>query len=147
MSERCKDCPNAGGNRSLQDHRRLMGIIAAAYDQWPERRGLFQPLSSEHLRSWLICKAGPGWRKVSTFDITGFSDEQRAVMSSAVMGAHTHCGITGDVLYKIEPKSMKFANMNQAEFGKLRDAICEVIAAEIGVPAEQLLKEREKAAS
>lgn len=123
-----------------------MGIISAAYDQWPERDGLFQPMSFEHLRSWLICKAGHEFRKVGTFDISGFSEEQRSTLRAAVMGEHTHCGEHGDILYKIEPKSMKFEKMKQREFGLLRDAICEVIEAEIGVPADKLLKEHERAA-
>lgn len=142
----CPHCGSSHGTRSSPDHRRLMGIIAAAYDQWPERKGLFQPMSAEHLRAWLICKAGPDFRTVATFDMTGFTPEQRALTAKAVAGERAIVGQQDQWLYKIEPKSMKFEKMKQAEFSRLRDAICEVIEAEIGVPAERLLKERERAA-
>ncbi len=136
----CATCPHEKKNRSIKDHRRLMGIIAAAYDQWPERAGLFQPMSFEHLRSWLICKAGPEFRKVGTFDVTGFTEAQRNTLRAAIMDERTHCGEHENYIYKIEPKSMQFEKMKQGEFGRLRDAICEVIGAEIGVPADKLLR-------
>lgn len=140
-----KTCTTCGQTlkdpRSLADHRRLMAIIDEAYHQWPEASP-FKPDSAEHLRSWLICKAGPEWRTVATFDVSSFDDEQRALLIDAVLGKNTHGGITHDILYKVEPVSMSFKSMGQKEFGDLRTAIEEVIYHEIGVPAEQLLLER-----
>jgi hypothetical protein len=46
----------------------------------------------------------------------------------------------------VTPKSMAFDKLDRDEFGQLRDAIEHVIETEIGVPADQLIKERDNAA-
>jgi hypothetical protein len=43
--------------RSPADHRRFFGVIKAAFLHWPEKHE-FQPEDPEHLRAWLLCRAG-----------------------------------------------------------------------------------------
>ena len=43
--------------RSLKHHKRLFGLIRAAFDLWPEGHE-FQPETEDHLRAWLTIKAG-----------------------------------------------------------------------------------------
>lgn len=145
MTEICPTCPHEKKHRSLQDHRRLMGIISAAFDQWPEQHQ-FSPNDAEHLRAWLICKAGPEFRTVTTFEVSDADAKLKEQISEIVRGRNTFPGWHGSVLYKVEPKSMSFRKMGQKEFGRLREAIEDVIFAEVGVPASQLLKEAEHAA-
>lgn len=141
MTQVCKSCGQPIKGRSHPDHRRLFALIQAAYDQWPETAH-FQPINAEHLRSWLICSAGPEFRRVNTFDLDGVDDKTRALVLSIMKDEHTHGGIKGDLLYKVQPTSMKFDKMAQKQFAALRQAIEDVIEQTLGVSVDDLLKEK-----
>lgn len=146
MTTRCKTCGQTTKDvRSNADHNRLFAIIEAAFKHWPETSN-FQPDNSEHLRSWLICKAGPEFRTVTTMEAPEADEALKERIQELVEDQNTHCGWRGAVLYKVQPKSMKFEKLGQRAFGQLRDAICEVIEQEVGVPAEKLMRESEAAA-
>lgn len=145
MTAVCKTCGQPLKGRSNPDHRRLFALIQAAYDQWPETAH-FQPVNAEHLRSWLICSAGPDWRNVVTHDVSDLDSEARMLLLKVIKDEHTHAGVKGDLIYKVTPKSMRFDKMSQGEFGALREAIEEVIEQHLGVTCDELLQHKENAA-
>ena len=52
----------------------------------------------------------------------------------------------GDTLVIFRPKSISFNKLGHKEFCRLNDEVDAVIEAEIGIKAERLLRETEKAA-
>lgn len=140
MSARHDHCPECGCDlapkkrRSVPDHRRLFALIGKAFSNWPEAHD-FQPETAEHLRAWLVCKAG--WREATAYDLGERADA--AVVALALQaGIKAAKGVGfvkvhGRSVAVITPKSMDFRAMDQAEFGLLRDAIEAVIALETGI--------------
>lgn len=143
MSARHEHCPECGceigakKRRSVPDHRRLMALIHQAFTSWPEAHE-FQPESAEHLRAWLICKAG--WREATPiqFGETTSPDLMVLAMTAAIKAANGVAFVVphGTGVAVISPKSMSFRSMGQQEFGLLRDAITDIIRAETGIEAE-----------
>lgn len=145
-------CPHCGGvltkGRSLPDHRRFFGLIAAAFEQWPEGHE-FRPTDADHLRKWLLCKAG--YHTVSTFELPATDDPvlmakmmefAESLLDHASGSAGKFGRWRGNILYMFEAKSIAWDKIDQKEFGKLRDAVSDVIEAEIGVKADDLLREK-----
>lgn len=144
MSARHDHCPECGceigakKRRSVPDHRRLFALIKQAFDNWPEANE-FAPENPEHLRAWLVCKAG--WREAIAYDLGERADA--AVVALALQaGIKAAKGVGfvkvhGRSVAVITPKSMDFRSMGQAEFGLLRDAITDIIKAETGIDAER----------
>lgn len=140
MSARHDHCPECGCDlapkkrRSVPDHRRLFALIRQAHDNWPEGHD-FQPESPEHLRAWLVCKAG--WREATAYDLGDRADA--AVVALALQaGIKAARGVgfvrvVGRSVAVITPKSIDFRSMGQAEFGLLRDAVECVIEEETGI--------------
>ena len=143
MSARQDHCPECGceigvrKRRSVPDHRRLFALIKHAFDSWPEAHE-FTSENPEHLRAWLVCKAG--WREATAYDLGDKADP--AVVALALQaGIKAAKGVGfvkvhGRSVAVITPKSMDFRAMGQAEFGLLRDAITDIIKAETGIDAE-----------
>lgn len=148
-------CPHCGcelgRSRSGQDHRRLFGLIRQAFMHWPEASP-FKPASEEHLRAYLLVRIGH-------VDITsipapeGIEDEPLLLQlfrlsveaaATALQRTYRHVdiriGAGGAAI--ITPRSIDYRTVTQKEFGPVRDAIQEVIEAELGVSTEQLLKEK-----
>lgn len=144
MSARHEHCPECGceigakKRRSLPDHRRLFALIKDAFDNWPEAHE-FQPESPEHLRAWLVCKAG--WREATAYDLGDKADAAVvAIALEAGIRAARGVGfvrVVGRSVAVITPKSMDFRAMGQHEFGLLRDAITDIIRAVTGIDAER----------
>lgn len=137
--------------RSPADHRRFFGVIRAAFHHWPEAHD-FQPDSDQHLRKWLLCRAG--YRDVTTIPCE-FAEHEPAVLKlvalaaeGAVKAAKGHAFIRphGAGIAVFSAKSIKWDELDQKAFGKVREAVEEVIRAEIGIDPDQLLKEAETAA-
>lgn len=165
MSEHC---PHCGGVlethkkvRSLPDHRRFFALIRAAFEQWPLNHE-FQPLSAEHLRAWLLCKVR--YHQIEMIDVgtdifDGLDADTKALVDFVVRSA-VHRSIEaatresgfafdkpyGSGIAIFRPKSIDFESMDQKDFGELRQAVEEVIESIIGVDAEKLLRETERAA-
>jgi hypothetical protein len=148
-------CPHCGGvlekPRSSADHRRFFKLISAAFSQWPEGHE-FQPDNAEHLRAWLLCKAG--YRETTTVPVE-YAEGQPAMLrlvsltvESAVKAANGFAFIRphGAAVAVHKARSIKFEKLSQKSFGPLRDAVTEIITAEIGVDASTLLRETVHAA-
>lgn len=142
---RCPSCGFDQGHnhkRSNPDHARTFKMISLAYQNWPEDHD-FQPQNAEHLRAWLICKAGPDWRNAQC---TFLPDGSREALFAIIRDVLKDNLKKFPILYRdgiavISPKSMSFAAMSQSEFGRLRDAITDVIEHEIGCKVEDLMRE------
>lgn len=144
-----KSCPHCGGlltkPRSEPDHRRFFAIIHAAFNQWPETHE-FQPDNAEHLRAWLLCKAG--YRESTFIPVEG---DDPAVSRLAVLGvegalkaARSYAFVrpVGDGLAIFTARSIAWDTLSQKDFGPIREAVEEIISAEIGVDADALLREK-----
>lgn len=149
-----KSCPHCGGSlesgRSSPDHRRFFALIQAAFHQWKENHE-FQPDNSEHLRAWLIAKAG--YREGTFVELPdGATDGTRKMFMASLESAIRAAGGLGfvkpyrDGVAVVKPKSIAWHKIGQREFGQIRDAVTDIIEAEIGVSADQLLRERDNAA-
>lgn len=141
----CDHCP-AKAQRSLPQHRRLFGLIKAAYHHWPDGHE-FTPMSEDHLRKWLTAKAGYHTVKTLTLvDIT--SGEAIALLEAAfhAAGAHSFVKATAGKVYIFTPKSIAFDKLDHKAACSLFDEIGAVIEAELGIKADELLKQHEAAA-
>lgn len=145
-----KSCPHCGvvltKVRSVPDHNRFFAVIAAAFDHWRNQHE-FQPDSSEHLRAWLLCKAG--YRNVALIPI---EDGSPAVAKLAMLateaaikaaGSYAFVRQRGLALAVFSAKSIAFDRLSQKDFWPIRQAVEDIIAVEIGVTAEQLLQAKE----
>lgn len=151
MSEKCPTCGQAKPKkpRSIDDHRRFFGVINAACKNWPEAHE-FQPDDREHLRAWLLCKAG--FR--DTVTIPCESDDPHILKlatlatEAAIKAAKNVAFVRphGVALAVFTPKSIKFETLDQTQFGSIRQAVEEIIEAETGMKADDLLKSEDAAA-
>lgn len=148
-----KDCPVCGSptrrDRSLNDHRRLFGLINAAFQHWPETHE-FRPENTEHLRAWLLCKA----RHCNVVSIPVPSTDPaiirlallsaEAALAASENRAFVRPGNAGISVFT--PKSLAFSELDQSAFRHVREAVETVIEHEIGVSADELLRQTERAA-
>lgn len=145
----CDHCP-AHRRRSLPQHRRLFGLISAAFHHWPGGHE-FEPDSAEHLRAWLLCKT----RHRETNDFT-LPDTDDPVMMARMMEfaealLDTQKGSKfgrwrGSTLRVFTPKSISFEKLNHRDACLLFDEIGAVIEAELGIKADELLRQHEASA-
>lgn len=145
-----KECPHCGvvlvKGRSLPDHNRFFALICAAFQQWPEDHD-FEPRDHDHLRKWLLCKAG--FFSVKTFELP---DGDPVMMARMMEFAETLMENAGDddrfgrwrgrTLAVFQARSMAFESLGQKEFAEVRTAVEDVIKAETGLDPEALLRER-----
>lgn len=128
--------------RSIDQHRRFFGLIAAAFHHWPESHP-FQPDNSEHLRSWLLVKAT--YCTIRTFHMDGDTDEAARlvpVITASMLGKYSWCRARGAELHVCVPQSIAFDKMPHEQFCKLNDDVDEVIRVETGLDPEALLREK-----
>jgi hypothetical protein len=136
--------------RSPADHKRLFACIRAAFMHWPEKHE-FQPEDPEHLRAWLLCRAG--YKTVTSLAFEDhWSDEMRSTLvelaESLIRDAKSHAFVRpmGNALFVFWPRSLKFDELGQKEFGQIREVVEEVIKCETGREASELLRETTRAA-
>lgn len=149
-----KHCPHCGSDlgepgkgRSVPQHRRFFALCRAAFDQWPEKAER-QFTSAEELRKYFQMRAG--YREIGAqIPLTGISRERAMLLAEASIraaGAYAVPVIHGDTLVIFRPKSIAFDKLGHKDACALFDDVAAFIATEIGVPADQLLKEAETAA-
>lgn len=141
----CDHCP-ARPDRSLPQHRRLFGLCKAAFMHWPETSE-FHPQNEEHLRKWLIAKAGH--HTVHTIEIGDFSHTAILRVVEAAMtaaGAYAFTKSVAGKIYVFAPKSIAFDKLSHKAACKLFDEIGAVIETEMGIAPDELLKQSEAAA-
>jgi len=141
----CDIADPKGKPRSVEQHRRFFGLIAAAFHHWPDGHE-FQPSSSEHLRAWLLCKAG--YRDVVTVPVE--SDHPAIIklallaVEGALRAARAHAFVRphGSGLAVFTAKSISFHALPHGEFQSVNDAVQEIIEGETGMRVDDLLRER-----
>lgn len=140
-------CPTCGAvGRSLPQHKRLFGLVRAAFHHWPEAHD-FQPANEEHLRKWLTAKAGH--HTVKTLALADFTTaEAVALLQAAFHAAGAHSFVKGSAgsVHIFTPSSISFDKLSHKAACKLFDEIGAVVEAEIGIAADELLKQMESAA-
>lgn len=141
MTLNCTDCPNKPKARSIRDHNRLFRVIEAAFDQWPHGH-YFQPNDAEHLRAWLLIRAG--YCKTTHIELSDNpnlldTQVQTAAAVARALPGHGMLRVRGDYLEIVSPRSLKFKELPQREFVPVREAVESVIYAETGMTVEQLL--------
>jgi len=142
-------CPHCGCEfdesdpRSTKDHRRFFKIISVAFANWPERHA-HKPDNAEHLRAWLLCAAKHRNVNVIQGDKNTVNAMKTALSETGVYVFSFDVDGGGTAI--VTPKSIKFGKAGQKRFNAVRDAVCEIIEQEIGVPVETLLREGDKAA-
>jgi len=153
-------CPHCGGlfqpsgkKRSTPQHRRYYAMIKAAYHHWPEGHD-FQPDSEEHLRKWLQVSAG--YREHTDIPVA-FAEDQPGVtklaalaIEAAIMAADGYAFVRphpdGGMVRVYRSKSISFDKLGHLEACALFDAVAEIIAAAIGRPVDEIMKQTEQAA-
>ncbi len=138
----CPECGVVLGKvRSIQDHRRFFKVISEAFSNWPHDHE-FQPISSEHLRAYLLVECG----YVEATSICEAQPElvslQLTIAAKAALssGDFAFVRVVGGWITVLRPKSINFRTLSQRDFGPLREAVEGVIEAALGVSAEQLLR-------
>lgn len=135
--------------RSPEHHRLFFAVIARAFESWPEAHE-FEPGDAEHLRAWLLCKAG--YRTTTHYSLAEVPEKRREVIVTTVAAAigqvlagRDHAFVTPhkDGLAVHVPRSMSFEKLGQKEFNALSEAVFAIIASVLGVEVEKLKKEAE----
>lgn len=139
-----------GKPRSLEQLRRFFGVLRAMYSHWPETVEEFQPHSEEHLRKWILCKAGHGTVvQTLTMPRTGNPSLMAALMAFAeqLLEIDNRFGRwKGSTLAIYEAKSIAFHKLGQAEFNKLNDEVEAAYKEVTGLEPDEVLKNHERAA-
>lgn len=149
-------CPHCGCDiepekrqRSSPQHRRYMALCAAAYAAWPEIDD-FKPRSVNHLRYWLECHVEGGYVVTKSWRITSTDPEKVYGLMCAFLKAsddeNIFVELDGNLLMQKKAKSIAFGEMSQSDFSALAQGVEAIIEITLGVSAEQLLKETERAA-
>lgn len=148
-------CPECGciltKPRSGADHRRLFGLLRQAFIHWPESAP-FVPVSEDQLRAYLLVCVGH-------FDVTsipapeGIHENEtlqklfRLSVEAAAMAlqrtyAYVDIRISAGGAEILCPRSIDYRTVSQREFGPIRDAVESLVELTLGVPIEQLLREK-----
>lgn len=136
--------------RSIDQHRRFFGLVRAVFHHWPETEK-FQPDNEEHLRAYLLVKAGH--RSVKEFyacDKEASEDFARLIPVVAALMLNRYCWswVEGDAIRVCAPLTTKFEGpdkMDHATACKVYDAVDEYLRS-IGIDPDQMLAEHEAAA-
>ena len=150
-------CPHCGGvlgsdapkrHRSAPQHRRFFALVRAAFFNWPEAHE-FRPHSEDHLRYWLECRAGHYTVTTTARIESADPDKVHALVRAFLRHSKDDklfLELDGSLLIEKRTKSIDYASIAPAEFGRLVDAIAEIIEAEVGIAADKLLRGAERAA-
>ena len=128
--------------RSNPAHRMFFGIIAVAFDQWPET-AKFRPTSAEHLRAYVLIKAG----HYNSIDVPARNPEVAAAILLQLIEA-----VKADDKFPIlwqyadfvrvyTPKSVAYSEVAQADFSKISEAVYTEIEKVLGVPIAELRRQ------
>lgn len=127
--------------------RRYFAMIKAAFHHWPESHET-QFASEEEARKWLQMKAGH--REIGArIPLVGLNKDKAVALVEAAIrasGSYAVPVMHGGDLVVFVPKSIAFGKLSHLAACTLFDDVAAVIENEIGVPADRLMKEHERAA-
>lgn len=133
--------------RSLDQHRRFFGLVRALFAHWPEAHE-FQPDNEEHLRAYLLVKAGH--RSIKEFYVAETAANQSIaqlipIVSAVMLNRYCWSWVSGDAIKICAPLTTNFREMPHKEACKVYDAVDEYLRS-IGIDPDQYLREHERAA-
>lgn len=141
----CATCGSPLRTRSEPHHRLFFSIIARAFENWPEGER-FQPADPEHLRSYLLIKAGHFEKldlKCSNPDAISLEDQLRSIIK-------TVSGDKPSMMHSYEwgvrifwPRSLSYAAADRKVFNEVSARVFEILETVLGVEIEALKRESE----
>jgi hypothetical protein len=143
----CKCCgQEIPSPRNAERHKLFFAILPKAFSNWPTGYEEFQPMSTEHLRKWLIYKSG--WCTMRELAIEG--PNKRIVVAALKFflesgNQETFYTTTSKSVREYRPKSIAWNKCKESDFKTVLDRSFEIIESIIGMPIEQLKKEHEGA--
>jgi hypothetical protein len=149
-------CPACGGTgkvankRSTPQHKRQFAVFAAAMMHWPESHP-FQPRNLEHLRFWLEVQSGH-FTVVQTVRVRSVPPSKLTALLTAILSAcdrdrdRFFIEADADLIVVKKADSIAYARLPHKRACEVFDEISHVLAAEIGMGAELLLRETKRAA-
>ena len=139
----CKCCgQELPSPRNAERHKLFFAILPKAFESWPSTYEEFQPMSTEHLRKWLIYKAG--WATMRELAIEG--PNKRVVVAALKFflesGNHeTFYTTTSKSIREYRPKSIAWNKCREDDFKRILNTASDIIESVIGVPVESLKRE------
>jgi len=150
-------CPECGcvikddKPRSNPQHRRFFGMIAAAYHQWPEQFKEFQPLDAEHLRAWLLIKAGHRHVEHVDVNVEQLSNRELALMKRAYESpvrvrrakkVYRFWRIYQGIAVVLEPLSVSFDEMAHDKACKIMNEVDDIVCSVLQIDDTNKLLDR-----
>lgn len=133
-------------SRNPRRHAMFFAVITEAYRNWPEGHE-FQPENRDHLRAWLLCKAGHVETLDVTLPMTG-DLTTKAVMAALVAFTGSKSVFVGvsksGKIRAFRPKSQSFSKCKEAEIKPIVDRVYDIISVETGMAIEDLKREAGK---
>jgi hypothetical protein len=128
--------------RNEARHKLFFAILPKAFENWPEQYAEFQPLSTEHLRKWLIYKAG--WCTMRELAIEG--PNKRIVVTALKFflesgNQETFYTTTAKSIREYRPKSIAWNKCREDDFKRILNTASEIIESVTGVPIENMKRE------
>lgn len=140
-----KHCPTCGqlkpAPRNAERHRLFFAILKPALEQWPETHP-FQPLSTEHLRAWLLYQVG--WCTTRDLEIGGPSKANAVAAVRYFLADESQSKFytsTARGIREYTPRSIAFTKCAEKDFKRILDESAALIESVIGVPIEALKRE------
>lgn len=136
--------------RSPEHHRRFFGAIGVAFDNWPDHHE-FEPISADHLRAFLLCKAG--YCNATYYTVPVLSDSAQIARIIALVESLVHASNVpkfprwrGNRLAVYQAKSIAWDKLPEDEFAPIAQAVDDECHAIIGLSFDQLFEHRDIAA-
>jgi hypothetical protein len=133
-------------SRNPKRHAMFFAVVAEAFKHWPEGHS-FAPESTEHLRAWLLCKAG----HCETMDIhvpNGSQLSMHPLMLALIAFTGSKSVFVGQTksgnIRAFRPKSQSFSRCKEADIKPIVDRVYDIIAIETGMAIADLKREAEK---
>jgi predicted amidophosphoribosyltransferase len=149
-------CPNCeatfdlnkiGKPRSINQHRRFWAVMHALWHHWPETEAeQFSTMNDLRLHVTMAC----GWRKeAARIPISGMKLEHAKLLAEAAIkaaGANAAIRIHKDNVVIFVPVSIRFDRLAHLKFCALNADVDAFVASKLGITADELLNQMEKAA-
>lgn len=137
--------------RSYPQLKRFFALVKAAFEHWPEGNP-FQPECAEHLRAYLIVRAG--FKTARTIRLHGpmslpQRDHLELILETAMRagGSWAIIDVMSSYILVQKPASVSYEETPHTVACKIFSAVDELIPIEMpGMTADRLLREAEKAA-
>lgn len=133
--------------RSVPQHRRFFGLVRALHHHWPESIE-FQPDNEDHLRAYLLVKAG--YRSVKTFypEVQGMSADfakMLPVVCALMLNRYCWSWADGEAVKVCAPESVAFDKLPHKKACEVLNAVEEFVRT-LGIEPDEILKQSETAA-